>query len=453
MSIILKFWEPVYRSDGSHKRINERNILNKLRAASYYYVDLADENIISKCKVWNTFILPKVTHILNVTPYSKSVSLSVRRICVDFLKRDNGRVSVAYDRLSTHPSRGGVGLVNIDRFWKALNVKWFKKIQKSGAIWATKIKLKVGERSNMHFNRSINLGLEMQLQSMGTFGLFWSVVSRLVRPLLELVGRGMGPNEPIKDNSRFKSLKGGSIYGKVSRVRDLFDNNMELSPMDEVEKIMAIEIFDLRIPEGNEGEGISLYENFTKKSKSWIKKNLGVDGFERNKFLLRKYARESGSNIPPVAAIHILNDPKLSNSVRWFKLQSTTGCLVTNEKRGSTQESKKCNYCREIETSKHFLVECSATKLYRDLIKTNVESAWNIRLADHHFVFLYAGRKASEINKIIGKFQCTVYAKKAAGQDLDDDFGGLLKAIIISTLPRNFQFINILQTNSEFIRR
>ena len=427
--------------DGSHAKQNERNILNKLRAATYHYVDLVDDNVISKAKVWNTFVLPKVTHILNVTPYSRVVANDIRKICRDFLSRENGSISVSYDRLSTHRKRGGIGLINIDRFWKALNAKWIKKLKSSGAIWATNIKKSIMLKTNSHFNKATSLGMDKPLQIIGSFGPFWSTVVRNTKPLFKQISEGMKFNEPITGNAKFAFMKQSVIYNKVGIVADLF-NLRDPSPMDEVENQIILDILGIDPPGGTVEDSLSLYDLFIAKSNFWIKKNLGPDGFERNKELLTKHGRIFGSPIPPVAAIHLLNNPLFSDATSWFKLKACSGSLMTNVKTGRNPASQKCFYCPHPETTAHFLCECPATQPARDVIKSNVLSAWNINIAQHQIAFLYSGRKATEINAIIAKTQCITYAYKFKEYELDDSYESMIISIIKKLMPPGHNIIN-----------
>ena len=93
-------------------------------------------SVFGKITVIKTMCLPKLNHIVSVVPnpnltYLQQLEAEFRR----FISDNNPSV---VDETTRHMTKqnGGLGRININNFWKALRLFWFRRHINSKATWA-----------------------------------------------------------------------------------------------------------------------------------------------------------------------------------------------------------------------------------------------------------------------------------------------------------------------------
>ena len=105
--------------------------------------------IFGKITVIKTLCLPKLNHIVSVVPNPNFAHLKLLESELKMFISDNNPNLV--DKMTRHKARkhGGLGVPNINNFWKSLRLSWFRRAINSKSTW---YKLHISEVSPFAFD-------------------------------------------------------------------------------------------------------------------------------------------------------------------------------------------------------------------------------------------------------------------------------------------------------------
>ena len=89
-----------------------------------------------KLTIIKTLCLPKLNHIVTVVPNSNLTY--VKELENEFRAFINDNNPSVVDDLTRHMSKklGGLGMIDVNLFWKAIRLSWLRRIIDSKAMWA-----------------------------------------------------------------------------------------------------------------------------------------------------------------------------------------------------------------------------------------------------------------------------------------------------------------------------
>ncbi|QQP58435.1 Hypothetical protein FKW44_003752 [Caligus rogercresseyi] len=115
--------------------VNAKVIEDKVQKTTNRYAKFLKKNTVTRIFIWNTFILPKTIHILRLTPFSQILCKKINDLCEKFLFPEGRPKIISWRRVKTPKKFGGLGLLELESFWKVILFKWLKRLLESGSVW------------------------------------------------------------------------------------------------------------------------------------------------------------------------------------------------------------------------------------------------------------------------------------------------------------------------------
>ncbi|QQP35007.1 Hypothetical protein FKW44_023102 [Caligus rogercresseyi] len=157
---------------------NYKNIINKVNKTVAKYSTILTTNIPARVFVWNVLVLPKITHLLRTTTYCRKLIKKVQEIAFKFIFKYGKSRLITMKRVTLPKKYGGLGMIDIESFWKTITFSWFKKILRPRTIWAELLNSKLIEQYGFSIDEVYGKGPDKIINTLQNMNIFWKNVLR-----------------------------------------------------------------------------------------------------------------------------------------------------------------------------------------------------------------------------------------------------------------------------------
>ena len=129
------YWEYTFDVTLAYMQRNFEIAIEKVKKElhSWKYIFLT---VFGKLTVIKTLCLPKLNHIVTVVPNTNLIY--IKELESEFRLFINDNNPSVVDDVTRHMSKklGGLGMIDINLFWKAIRLSWLRRLINSNATWA-----------------------------------------------------------------------------------------------------------------------------------------------------------------------------------------------------------------------------------------------------------------------------------------------------------------------------
>ena len=383
-----------------------------------------------KIVVIKSLALSKLSHIAMVVPdLSKTELKKLEKICFDFLWSNKPAKVCKVDAILPE-KRGGLGMVDIESFWKSFKCSWLRRILNSNDFWPKILEIEL-KKLNCNIKDIFFSGPSKLLELSKNIGnKFWANVILHAASLTKEASYSIPESFylfPIWNNPMFKN--GRRVFHnpnmnqqnhKIMIVADLFSSpNVRMTPMElntkynaNISPVMLNKIHQAIITAANDlnfNLGQAEWHCEPRQSVIITIAQKQVSGCRSFYNVFRARACERGGTTRSEekwheqldtvlsidywnSAIRLNSSHKNDNFAKWLEYQILRNSIFTNDRvsRFKPNVSDKCDLCGlETENSYHLFYQCFVSQRFWVEIKQYLLIKFNLYLPVERLSILF----------------------------------------------------------------